>query len=369
MKYSNKQITKAGIMLIQNPKGDDLNHVMDVLSYWRLCHEEPLNLAWQTLQNIVRRHDQDAIFAKRLKRYASIYSKLLRFKNMTLRNMQDIGGCRAVIANEKKLLRCVRDLKKNTAFKTEGGKFRVKDYLKYPKQSGYRSYHLIGRFPNEYGELRNVEVQLRTHNQHYWATALEIVDLFTGQALKSNQGDPEWAALFADISDLFAVMDGIFKFAAISDIEKVETFALRVHKNTDLLSKCARVQQRFKRFRIGEKFEAYANSIKVIGGSISTSKKSVYILLIIDIKSKQITSRNFEMNDLAEASVQYTAAEKEAAKNPDLVVALVSTASVGGIREAYPNFFADSTMFMSLLGVIMEVNPVPRTWAKSLSYG
>ncbi|HCN75751.1 MAG TPA: (p)ppGpp synthetase [Verrucomicrobiales bacterium] len=366
MKYSNKQITKAGETLIKDPQGEDLNAVMDVLSYWRLCHERPLNLAWQELQQVVLRHDKDAIFAKRLKRYASIYKKLKRIDNMTLRNMQDIGGCRAIVGNEKKLLRCVRDLKKLEAFKTEAGRYRAKDYLKHPKDSGYRSFHLVGRFPNERGEMRNIEIQLRTRFQHYWATALEIVDLFTGQALKSNQGDPEWTAFFRGVSDLFAVMDDIFGFQQMPDLEKVETFAQRVHRNPDLLISCAQVQERFKTLRIGKKFEAYANSIKVIDNQIGNSPKSGYILLVIDTQLKQINSQIFAKDALSEAAVRYATFEKEAATKPDLVVALVSAASVGGIREAYPNFFADSTMFMMLLHMIMEVNPNPRTWARGL---
>lgn len=354
-------------MLIKDPKGDDLNAVMDVLSYWRLCHERPLNLAWQALQDTVLLHDKDAIFAKRLKRYASIYKKLKRIDNMTLRNMQDIGGCRAIVGNEKKLLRCVRDLKKLAAFKTETGKYRSKDYLKHPKDSGYRSYHLVGRFPNEHDELRNIEIQLRTRYQHYWATALEIVDLFTGQALKSNQGDPEWTAFFRGVSDLFAVMDDIFRFQQMSDIDKIEVFAQRVHKSSESLSTCARVQEGYASLRIGKKFEAYANSIKVIDSQISQSPKSGYILLVIDTHVKQIKSWSFAQDALSDAASHYAAFEKEAATKPDLVVALVSTASVGGIREAYPNFFADSTMFMRLLHIITEVNPNPRKWAKRLS--
>jgi hypothetical protein len=367
MQYSKKQITKAGEILITDPQGEELNHVIDVISAWRLCHERPLNLAWQALQRVVLRHDKNAIFAKRLKRFASIYKKLKRILSMTLRNMQDVGGCRAIVDNEKKLRRCVRDLKKMPEFKTEQGKFRSKDYVKHPKDSGYRSYHLVGRFPNEEGELRNIEIQLRTRHQHYWATALEIVDLFTGQALKSNQGDPEWTAFFKGVSDMFAVMDDIFRFSLFPDIDKTEVFAQRVHKNPDLLRVCACVQERFATLKIGKKFEAYAHSIKVLDTQMSRSPKSAYVLLVVDTNLKQIKSLSFAEDALAEAAEKYAAFEKEAAMTPDLVVALVSTASVGGIREAYPNFFADSTMFMRLLRIIMEVNPAPRTWTKYLS--
>lgn len=37
------------------------------------------------------------------------------------------------------------------------------------------------------------------------------------------------------------------------------------------------------------------------------------------------------------------------------VIALVSSAAVGGIREAYPNYFADSTEFPELLNIIENV--------------
>ena len=62
------------------------------------------------------------------------------------------------------------------------------DYIDNPKVDGYRGYHLIGAFPDKDGDRRLIEIQVRTSIQHDWATALEIVDLFTGQALKSNQG-------------------------------------------------------------------------------------------------------------------------------------------------------------------------------------
>ena len=46
---------------------------------------------------------KNAFFAKRLKRSNSIIAKLERFDDMRLKTMQDIGGCRAILVNEKKL--------------------------------------------------------------------------------------------------------------------------------------------------------------------------------------------------------------------------------------------------------------------------
>jgi ppGpp synthetase/RelA/SpoT-type nucleotidyltranferase len=94
--YTGNQVAKAGKALLHPDKllKDDyeFNRVMDVLSFWRLCHEQPLDCAWEVLQEVSKRHDASVILAKRLKRYASIHKKLVRFQEMSLKRMQDIGG-------------------------------------------------------------------------------------------------------------------------------------------------------------------------------------------------------------------------------------------------------------------------------------
>jgi len=37
-----------------------------------------------------------------------------------------------------------------------------------------------------------IEIQIRSKLQHIWATAVETVGFFTGQAIKSNEGEKEW---------------------------------------------------------------------------------------------------------------------------------------------------------------------------------
>lgn len=199
MKYSGEQVNRAGEKLLLKDLYEneaEFSSVLDVLSYWRSEHDIPLKCAFETVQKAALGKDRKAIFAKRLKRIASITKKLRRFDSMALRNMQDIGGCRAIVTNQKKLLQILRDLKRLPQFKWPDGKYRIKDYITDPKDDGYRSVHIIGIFPGNFSAPRRIEVQLRTYIQHYWATALEIVDLFTDQALKSNQGDSEWRVFF-----------------------------------------------------------------------------------------------------------------------------------------------------------------------------
>ena len=198
-KYTGKQVRRAGEILRDfniPTETDEFQWGLEVLSYWRFTHETPLGEAIELLEKSSLNHDKDAIFAKRLKRAVSILRKLLRYQSMSLKTMQDIGGCRAVFSNEKKLRKTVRELKRHPEFRIPNGGYRAKDYIKTPKADGYRSYHLVGKFTAADGTSKSIELQLRTQIQHYWATAVEIVDLFTGQALKSNQGDPEWRCPF-----------------------------------------------------------------------------------------------------------------------------------------------------------------------------
>lgn len=80
--YSGKQIIRAGEKLIRpidELSPDEFQSAMDTLSYWRISHEDALDKAFQTLQDITKLKDRKAIFARRLKRYDSIVKKLKRF--------------------------------------------------------------------------------------------------------------------------------------------------------------------------------------------------------------------------------------------------------------------------------------------------
>ncbi len=355
--YSGKQITRAGKEFehlqdfIDNE--DKFNEVMDALSYWRFCHETPLNKAWNVLKKTVTKHDKDALFAKRLKRFVSIHEKLNRFPNMTLRNMQDIGGCRAIVENEKKLYKSVRDLKKLKEFKTQGGKYRAKNYIKRSKPDGYKGYHLIGRFCEENGTPRNIEVQLRTSIQHYWATAVEIVDLFTGQALKSNQGDPKWEAFFREVSSQFSVMDNIPLFSKMGDNQRFVKYRDIVSKSPAHHNEIINIQKKYKSLKVSKKLLAFRNSIAFIDKKISKAPESGYILLKVNTEKGRIQATVFLESESEKAALSYIKAEKNAARNTDIVVALVSTSKLGGVKQAYPNFFADSYNFMQHLGIIL----------------
>src|SRR5438270_11039884 len=61
--------------------------------------------------------------------------------------------------------------------------------------------------PSIYNGLR-IEIQLRSRLQLAWATAVETVSTFTGQALKSNIGDDAWKRFFALMGSSIARREG-----------------------------------------------------------------------------------------------------------------------------------------------------------------
>ncbi|MES2088944.1 MAG: (p)ppGpp synthetase, partial [Pseudomonadota bacterium] len=70
---------------------------------------------------------------------------------------------------------------------------------------------------------------------------------------------------------------------------------------------------------------------------------------------RQAINQVFSQNS-AEAETDYTKAEQQHAKSDEIVVALVSATALGGIKEAYPNYFADSTEFLKHLLLIQSID-------------
>lgn len=351
--YSGKDVIRAGEQLVDPNFFEnklDLEAVLDILSYWRFAHEAPLAKALEIVIQETLKVDRSAIFAKRLKRYISIRNKLLRFEKMKLKNMQDIGGCRAIVANQKKLIQTVRALKKRPEFKVSGG-FRYKDYVENPKEDGYRSYHLIGQFKDNLGDYKSIEVQIRTRLQHDWATVLEIIDLFTKQSLKSNQGTYDWQNFFKNVSEQFAVMESVHLFSP-SNPKTIDEYYKKVSNNPQYRVSCLNTNLLTRNLDVINKLDGFANTIKIIEDRLS--ENDGYVLLEINIAKTEVKTTIFSRNQNEEAEAQYTEAEKKSVGR-EIVVALVYASSVGEIKEAYPNYFADSTDFLKHLMLINNV--------------
>jgi ppGpp synthetase/RelA/SpoT-type nucleotidyltranferase len=108
---------------------------------------------------------------------------------MRLTQMQDIAGCRVVVADLNAQDRVLRSLKE--AFPNA----KVIDRRKAPSH-GYRAVHLVVIVDG-----KPIEIQLRTVLQHQWATTSEKLADTIDRAIKYGGGPGEAQAQLATLSE------------------------------------------------------------------------------------------------------------------------------------------------------------------------
>lgn len=122
------------------------------------------------------RYDRNPIhhIDARLKTPASIAEKLKRkglppTLEMAEAELTDIAGVRIVCNYLEDIYRIAEFLTRQSDVEL----VRRRDYIQEPKESGYRSLHLVVRIPvflSSHTELVPVEVQIRTIAMDFWAT-------------------------------------------------------------------------------------------------------------------------------------------------------------------------------------------------------
>ena len=309
-------------------------------------------MTFDLLEDITKKIDKNALLAKRLKRTPSIINKLKRFNlnGMQLSTMQDIGGCRVVLSNLKNVYRLIKVLKKQKLFELRN------DYIKNPKEDGYKSIHLIGKFRNNDGEFRSIELQIRTKVQHSWATAVEIVDLFTKQSLKSSFGKTIWKDFFKHTSNQFTILENSIYLNSSDNNLIFKGFVEEFRKlnKKDLKFSAYKVFNSCNELNIAKKFSLFTNSLKITSEQLKNNITNGYILIIVEIiegNTYGINSIYYNEDEVVKANNDYLLEEKKSFQNNN-IVALVSTNAIGGVKEAYPNYFADSNDFVKHLQLI-----------------
>jgi putative GTP pyrophosphokinase len=342
-KFSKSQVDRAGEILANPADKTEAEHswAAEVLANWRACHGYPINTFQATLRSKLKNGYGEAIVAQRLKRAPSIILKLQRFGRMRLARMQDIGGLRAILATVKK----VRDLEadyRRTNF--EHVLTNSKNYVDEPKDDGYRGIHLIYRYANKRARAYNglsLELQLRTQRQHAWATAVETMGTFLGQALKAGQGDQEWRDFFAQASAALAILE---RTAPVPGFEG--------RTRSDVFHSVAESESRL---RVLQRLEGFA----IAADQITTEKgQGAYHLIVLDSARRAVTIRPYPVASLEQATLDYAAVEQRTKSGEPVEAVLVSAGPIAALRKAYPNYFLDTKAFVGEMNsVIAEVTP------------
>ncbi len=338
IRHSKAEVNKAGDIFRNHASTrDDLFWAAEVLGNWRAAHNYPINTFQATLRHRLKMIDGQALVAQRLKRIPSIIDKLRRFPDMQLARMQDIGGLRAVVGNLKQVQRLC-DNYKTTRFAHE--LVGERNYIDSPKQSGYRSIHLVYRYKNEQVKQYNgllLELQLRTREQHAWATAVETMGIFLDYALKSSEGPEEWLKFFALTGSAFAQLESRPPVPGFEGLSAKDTFQA--------------VAQKAQQLKVREKLTGFGTAINTIHAD---ERQGTYYLLVLDPAAKTIRYQAYSRERFDVATADYLKAEEQIVAGSQQQAVLVATASVEALRHAYPNFFLDTHEFMKILGQIEE---------------
>lgn len=110
----------------------------------------------------------------RIKKPESIAEKLQKMgKELTIEsieeNLNDVAGIRVICPFIEDIYKVADMLTRQDDIRI----VRVKDYIRNPKENGYRSYHLIVEVPVFFSECKKpmrVEVQIRTVAMNFWAS-------------------------------------------------------------------------------------------------------------------------------------------------------------------------------------------------------
>ena len=348
LRYTKYEINRAGKVLIgEEISEEEKNKALEVLDNWRAVHSYPMHVIQMRLRNKSQKVDRNSLVAQRLKRVPAIIFKLRRIydgrkPSMELYQMQDIGGCRAVLPNisQARILCNEYYLKGEMKHK----KVRFNDYIANPKKDGYRSIHIVYEYKSDKGKKEfnglRVEVQIRSKLQHLWATANEIVELFTGQAIKTTDERNEWKDFFKLVSSAFAKMEDCPYIEGTPNDEK------------GLYSVIKKKEDELNVIKI---MTGWTNAIEVFKRTIKPLKaKPKFFLLELDILGDKLNITSYTKQQETKAIEDYSKAEKRIEGKKGYDVVLVGVETMNDLEKAYPNYFVDTRDFLTYLEKIIK---------------
>jgi hypothetical protein len=341
--YTRSQVDNAGRALVREDEAptDDISdpafhewmrgyeNSLAIINNWRSSHSFPLNTFQVGLRRKARQVSRAPLIAQRIKRLSSIDLKLRRFKNLRLSQMQDIGGCRAVLQDVREVFQLANVFREST-FKHKLD--HVDDYIARPQSSGYRGVHLIYRYFSDRMDTYNglkIEIQIRSPLQHAWATAVETVGTFIRQALKSSQGEEEWLRFFALMG------------TALAHRERTPTVVDTPSLRAELKEKLRHLAEHLD---VEHRLRTYGTALQTL--EQPSAKDAHYYLLKLDPAEHLVTVTGFKFGELEQAQNEYLEVERSLKARSGSDAVLVSVESLDSLRRAYPNYFLDTGVFI-----------------------
>lgn len=332
VEYTKRQINDAGnVIRNEHASAQELVGALAVIDNWRAAHAYPLHVIYMHLRKMAEARE-NTLVVERLKRLDSIIGKLSREGGMDLWRMQDLGGCRVVLPTVEDVYGFADSFMKS---RIRHEYKRTYDYIATPKSSGYRSLHLVYQYHSDKTETYNknmlIEIQIRTHLQHIWATAMETMGLFTKQALKAGQGEEHIKRFFVLVSSLFALCEGC---SVVPDTLADEK---------ELISE---IEQINDQYHVLETLNAIR--IAIYHEDDEVRDKKGYYLLDLDYNKHLLRIHSYSPSQFDVAETEYSKIEKNR-HTSGIDAVLVRAKSFKELKSAYPNYFSDIGEFYQLI--------------------
>lgn len=152
--------------------------------------------SYNPIEHITTRVKTPESIVKKLKRYGYEIS----IENM-IRYVNDIAGVRLICSFTSDIYQLAEMIGKQSDLKV----LTIKDYIKTPKESGYKSYHMIVSVPIFLSDSvveAKVEIQIRTIAMDFWASLEhKIYYKFEGKAPDYISRD------LRDCADMVSILD------------------------------------------------------------------------------------------------------------------------------------------------------------------
>lgn len=332
--YSRGAVKRSGKLLADIITEDQASdpeviEAFRVFQNWRLSHAYPLILCRNDLRKYLREAGLVTDIPTRIKRIETIRRKLKGTRPLNLDRIQDLGGLRVILPSMTEVnLITDRYLNHKTRYTLKN----YKDYILNPKGDGYRSRHIVLRHPHGIGTNRDahvgqsIELQIRTKLQHVWATASEGLGFHLGVSFKHGEGDERWHKLFAHMSELFAIQDGLDGRNAYDIAEDIR--------------------------ELNGELDALAFLIKAKNSSLTLPEFSFDSWVVLNYEKEKNEPTSFKLFDNFGNAEKHLRALEGSLWSTNAV--LLGVSPFFALRDAYPNYFADMTTFTKILSEIVE---------------
>lgn len=296
---------------------------MALLNRWRAAHGYIIN----TFQASLRRRTKGTriTVGQRLKRSATIIDKLQQGRSVDLWSMHDIAGIRLIFGDTEQLYRFRDDFHSSRAKHILQNDVDRYDYIKAPKESGYRGVHDVYAYqaiaPG--GDPWNgllIEIQYRTRVQHAWATAVEMSDMINGGRTKFSNGDVDNYRFFQLSSELLA-----------------RTFEGRVSCLPDLSRK-----QLVDEWKSAETEHKFFSQLQHLAKQDIAKLIIRFSILVIDNAGELSVETGFTYREALSRMISLES------QHPDWDVVLVN-GDEDSVRSSYRNYFGNASEFIEYM--------------------